>query len=82
MILPTIHINGTSASDLQHGYDEAARASHQLELALATLEFNARDYYVQGPDVWPKAQEQHVAIRTKAKEISNYIQAIREHLYA
>ncbi len=55
MILPTIHSNGTGAEDLAKGFIEAYRAVEAARDALRKMEFNARDYYVQGPEAWPQA---------------------------
>ena len=82
MILPTIHRNGTSAKDLQQGYDTAADALYALEQALNKIEFNARDYYVQHDLAWTQANAERQAINAKVKDVSAYLQEIREHLYA
>jgi len=82
MILPTIHRNGTSAANLQQGYDAAAEALYTLEQALNSIEFNARDYYVQGDAAWTQAYAERRAINAKVKDVSAYLQEIREHLYA
>jgi hypothetical protein len=55
MILPTIHSNGTSPEMLRDGYSAARLAVADAERALGCVEFNARDYYVQGPDAWRAA---------------------------
>ena len=56
MILPTIHLNGTSAEMLLDGYRQAMDAVETAREALGKIEFNARDYYVQGPSAWTEAQ--------------------------
>jgi len=82
MTLPTIHRNGTSAKDLKAGYDAAAEALEAFADTFGNIEFNSRDYYVQGSEAWTKAIEERYAIHTKVKEIAIYLQTIREHLYA
>ena len=82
MTLPTIHRNGTSAKDLQAGYDAAAYALEAFSDAMSNIEFNSRDYYVQNDQAWNQAVEERQTISEKIKEVSNYLQEIREHLYA
>ena len=62
MILPTIHTNGTSPDDLLAGYRAAAEAVEAAREVLGKVEFNARDYYPQGPDAWTKAQTDRAAM--------------------
>jgi hypothetical protein len=79
--LPTVHTNGTSRKDLQEGYDRAADALHNFIRAWSTIEFNARDYYVQEPGAWGKARDARDQINDKLREIRDYIDNHREHLY-
>ena len=55
MIKPTIHLNGTHPQDLADGYVAALRAVNDAIDAVSNVEFNARDYYVHGPDAWKQA---------------------------
>ena len=55
MIKPTLHLNGTGKKMLVEGYEKAHRAIREASKALGEIEFNARDYYVQGPQAWPQA---------------------------
>jgi len=82
MTLPTIHRNGTSAKDLQAGYDAAADALDAFKQALSNIEFNSRDYYVQNEQAWNQAVEERQEISAKVEAVSAYLQEIREHLYA
>jgi hypothetical protein len=59
MITPTIHLNGTSAGELQEGYERAYRALTGAIEALGQTAPNGRDYYPQGPDAILKAQREH-----------------------
>lgn len=54
--LPTVHLNGTSAKMLHEGYDAAVDAVLAAEDAMKRIEFNARDYYVEGPQKWEAAK--------------------------
>ena len=61
MTFPTVHLNGTSAETLIEGYCNARTAVMAAQDALAQIEFNARDYYVKGPDAYPAARKEHTA---------------------
>ena len=52
MILPTIHSGGTSRAALIRDYDAAARAFKDFVDVWEAIEFNGRDYYVQGSPAW------------------------------
>jgi hypothetical protein len=80
MLLPTIHMNGTAASDLLEGYIECG---HALRQAIKDLENhgapNGRDYYPQGPDAIQTAQREHAARIAKVAEVLHDIEALAEH---
>lgn len=80
--LPMVHMNGTGIKDLRGGYDEAAGALSDFIDAYGRIEFNARDYYPMGPDAWGKAADARSAINLKLREIREYLDAHREHLYS
>ena len=58
---PTIHLNGTGKQDLLDGYIAAFLAVDAAVDALTRVEFNARDYYVQGPDAYTAARAERRA---------------------
>jgi hypothetical protein len=58
MKTPTLHLNGTGAKMLLEGYNRARRAIFDAHEALRAVEFNARDYYPQGPEAWPAARDE------------------------
>lgn len=69
--LPTIHTNGTSAAELFRGYRAAMKACQSATEAIRGIEFNARDYYPQGPEAWTSAlseMERHAANIKAAKD--------------
>jgi hypothetical protein len=82
MILPTIHHNGTSREMLAEGYDAADDALHNFIDAFGSIEFNARDYYVQGPDAWTAAREARNQINQKIRDIKLYLDKHREHIHS
>jgi hypothetical protein len=51
MRLPTIHLNGTSASELLTGYLNARNAVFEAIEAMKEAAPNGRDYYPQDTDV-------------------------------
>jgi hypothetical protein len=80
MILPTIHMNGTAASDLLEGYIDCG---HSLRHAIKNFENaspNGRDYYVQGPDALWTAQREHAARIAKLAEVLQDINTLAEHV--
>lgn len=81
MTLPTIHSNGTSLDTLIDGYDAIDLALYDLFKKWQAVEFNARDYYPQGPDAYTKAREERQQQSAKVQEFRAYIDGIRQHLY-
>ena len=81
MITPTVHMNGTSHKDLTEGYEKADDALRDFIEAFGGIEFNARDYYVQGPETYTQAREERMAINQKLRDIQDYLNAIRISLY-
>lgn len=82
MTLPTIHSNGTGLQTLRDDYDKAADSLQTFIDAWGRIEFNARDYYVQGPDAYPSARDERDAINAKLCDVRAYLDTIREHLYS
>ena len=80
MQLPTIHMNGTGAKTLREHYDRADDALFEFKEAFSAIEFNARDYYVDGPDAWGNAVEARLEINRKIQDIQLYLNAHRAHL--
>jgi hypothetical protein len=76
---PTIHLNGTSAKDLWAGYEAAYDAVRAAQEAIGKIEFNARDYWVQGPDAFTKARVHRCEQIKALAEVENYL---FEHLLA
>lgn len=74
MILPTIHRNGTSPEDLRDGYTAAYTAVREAIEAVQKVEFNARDYYTQGPGAFDAAMEERMAFLRSMKEFQTYLE--------
>ena len=81
MTLPTIHSNGTDINTLIDGYDRIDEALYRLSMAWGEVEFNARDYYPQGPDAYTKARQERLEQAAKLNEFRAYLDGIRQHLY-
>ena len=79
MILPTIHTNGTSARMLAEGYSEARLALQAAIEILSKVEFNGRDYYVQGDGAWKQAVEEHAARFVALKAVADELYKLEEH---
>ncbi len=81
---PTIHKNGTSAENLMHGYEVAARRIREAMDALEWANPNARDYYTQGPDAINKAIEEQrtriVRLKDSLKEIEDLMEHVADHM--
>ena len=77
LILPTIHLNGTSAKSLTEDYSHARRAVQEAMTALEAVDFNARDYYVHSnPAAWTQAVSQRHDIY---QHLSDAFNALHEH---
>ncbi len=80
MKVPTIHLNGTGKEMLVRGYEEAHRAIREAQKALSNVEFNPRDYYVQGPGAWTEAvmemDARLIALGKVEKEIEDILIAL------
>jgi hypothetical protein len=82
-MMPTVHLNGTAASDL---LEQALDCSGALESALKTLRQNgpnARDYYVQRPeDAFRRAVAEHEQRISQLTEMLKYYEKLAEHVAA
>lgn len=77
MTLPTVHLNGTPRSVLVNGYSNAIEKLREAENAFHNIEFNPRDYYVQGPNAWNNAADEHI---THLNNIIRAIDYLENHL--
>lgn len=79
MQLPAIHSNGTGRADLIEGYHAASRAIQAAMDALRAIEFNARDYYVAGPDAWTTARDEMITRHNALNGIKSDLDTITLH---
>ena len=70
--IPTIHLNGTSFTDLRDGYAAAYEAIDQAINALVKAELNGRDFYPQGPDAYHQARKERVEVLCQLRASRDY----------
>lgn len=80
MMLPTVHLNGTSRASLIEQYHEAYMKLQEALVALRKLDVNARDYYPQGPDAYRQANLEHCDRMLAVEKVQKDIGAIWESL--
>ena len=78
--LPTVHLGGTSHKMLTQDYEDAYFAFKTFTKAFGHIEFNARDYFVQGPEAWITAVEARMEINQKIRDIVKYVEDHLESL--
>lgn len=78
-ILPTIHRNGTSRSDLFEQNFAVLDAIASLRVALQAATPNGRDYYPQGPHAIQEALQDHQRRLQLVELLYNEVHAIAEH---
>jgi hypothetical protein len=80
LILPTVHLNGTSKKELFDTYFEALDAIAVARVALTKAYPNGRDYYIQGPLAINQAMSQHADRLQRLETIYDELHAIAEHV--
>ena len=80
MMIPTVHLNGTSQQALVDGYLDALSGVRAAIEYLQQSAPNARDYYVQGPDAFGAARREHEARMHKLADVAHELNAILEGL--
>jgi hypothetical protein len=71
--IPTIHLNGTSFTDLRDGYAAAYDAIEEAIEALAKAELNGRDFYPQGPEAYYQARKERNAAFDQLLAAQQYV---------
>lgn len=71
--IPTVHLNGTSFTDLRDGYSAAYDAIDAAIDALANAELNGRDFYPQGPDAYYQARKERDAAFDQLRAAQQYV---------
>ncbi len=78
LMIPTIHMNGTSREALLDAILEAVHALHKAGRKLAATSPNGRDYYPQGNAATSMAMDQHEARMNKLREVISELETIGE----
>lgn len=80
LVTPSVHLNGTSRAMLTEGYQAAYAKLQETLRAFQAIEFNARDYYVQGDDAYRTAVQQRGAAFQQLCNARDYLEAHLIHL--
>lgn len=80
MKLPTIHSNGSGKNALLRDYMNARSKLRDALREFEAIEFNARDYYPQGPDAFTVARANRDEIASKLIDSIEYLDAHIEHI--
>jgi hypothetical protein len=77
LVIPTVHLNGTSKTELVNGYRDALGAVNEAYRKLAAIMPHGRDYYVQSDGrALSIARNQHVDRLRKLEEIKTELETI------
>ena len=76
--LPVVHLNGTNRAVLLGGYEKAYEALYAALQAMSEVEFNARDYYING--TWDRAVDERSEALKKLRDVAAHVYAHVEHL--
>ena len=80
MITPKLHLNGDSFKTLFEGHCEVAGKLRETLRVLQENAPNARNFYVQGPDAFACARDEHAARVLKLQEVLSEVETILESL--
>ena len=78
MIVPAIHLNGTSKDALTDQLSEAGSAVQSAIAAVNAAAPNGRDYYPQGPQAIGQAIKEHNARITRLTDLYDELVALYE----
>lgn len=78
MMIPTIHLNGTSRDSLREQQLDVLGHLRKAERALHEAGPNGRDYYPQGEGALSKAQAEHADRLARLKALMVEVYALAE----
>ena len=78
--LPTVHLNGTSRQTLLADYQAAYEKLTEFSDSFRSIEFNARDYYVQSDSSFYEARTERDLMEHKIGALMAYLEAHLLHL--
>lgn len=82
MMLPTVHLNGTSKAELMRQFGGAIDAIRTAQDAIGDASPNARDYYVQGENAFSRACAEHRARASRLADIRREYESILDAIDA
>ena len=77
--LPTIHLNGTGAANLEAEYRAVRKAVTATEELLQAATCNQRDFYPQEPSAWQRARDERTEAFRLLQLVSNYVVQWESH---
>jgi hypothetical protein len=77
--LPSIHINGTGAADLEAQYRAVRYAIGDAIRLLEHATCNARDFYPQEPGAWQRARDERTEAFRLLRLVSDYAEQWEAH---
>ena len=80
LLMPTVHINGTSREALAEGYIEQIDAIREALRVLAENAPNPRDYYPQGREAFKNANDQQQSRLASLTAIYDELHRIAENI--
>ena len=82
MMIPSIHLNGTSRDELVEQLIKAARSLRLAIEALGEATPNGRDYYVQGPSALHQARGEHRVRLGKLQDVYDELETLAEAIHS
>lgn len=82
VIVPTLHLNGSSAEDLLEQLRDATAALDSALGKLALASPHGRDYYVQSDDAFSRALNEHTARVEALTKVRGEVATIARAVYA
>ena len=76
LMVPMVHLNGTSQAELERGYEEALQLLDQAADELAKTAPNGRDYYRYEGDALARAQREHEARMSGVRAARDQVEVI------
>lgn len=81
VMVPTIHLNGSSSETLKRDLKTAIDAMYAAQGALTVCAPNARDYYPQGNFAYEAARREHTARVEKVAMVLLELGAVYEGIF-
>lgn len=81
MMIPTVHLNGTSRRELIKLQLDAISKLREAIDVLGLAAPNGRDFYVQGPDATNRATAEHALRVARVQSVMDELQDIAEAVY-